>query len=72
MLKNILTLNGVQTLSKKEQKAINGGIPAGCHYETWPGTSLAFCKENLGGNNFTYSNGMCKAYFCRTIVPPPY
>jgi hypothetical protein len=41
MLKNILKLDGVETLSKKEQQEINGGIgrpflcqvfcPNGCH-----------------------------------------
>ncbi|SEQ16944.1 hypothetical protein [Flavobacterium urocaniciphilum] len=68
MLKNILNVNGAQELSKKEQKEINGGIPAGCTYQTWSGTSLTNCKSTRpGGGNYSYSNGTCKAYFC---TPP--
>ena len=37
MLKNIVNLTGVHELSASEQKAIIGGIPAGCGYQTWPG-----------------------------------
>ncbi len=32
MLKNILNLEGAQTLTSVEQKAINGGIGQGCAY----------------------------------------
>lgn len=32
MLKNILTLNGVQELNKTEQKEVNGGNPLLIHY----------------------------------------
>ena len=68
MLKNILKLDGAQKLSKNEQKTINGGIPVGCAYQTWPGTSLTFCKSsNDGGYNYSYSNGTCRAYFCNPI-----
>ncbi|MFC7774526.1 hypothetical protein [Flavobacterium sp. GCM10027622] len=72
MLKNIVNLIGVQELSASEQKAIIGGIPAGCRYQTWPGTSLANCMATKSeGYNYTYSNGTCKAYFCGPIIPPP-
>ena len=70
MLKNILNLEGAQELSNKEQKTINGGIPVGCRYQTWPGTSLTDCKTNVGGYNYSYSAGTCKAYFCGPILPP--
>ena len=74
MLKNILNLEGAQELSGKEQKKINGGIPVGCRYQTWPGANLADCKAtNSGGYNYSFSNGTCKAYFCEPILPPsPY
>ena len=69
MLNNILNLEGALQLTKSEQKTINGGIPAGCQYQTWPGTSLANCKATgFGGYNFSYSNGVCKAYFCQPPI----
>ena len=67
MLKNILKLNGAQQLSKNEQKEINGGIPVGCAYKTWSGTSLTNCKSTRpGGFNYSYTSGTCRAYFCNT------
>lgn len=74
MLKSILKLEGAQEISVVEQKKINGGIPAGCQYQTWQGTSLANCKATRSeGYNYSYSLGVCKAYFCGPILPPgPY
>lgn len=72
MLKNILNLEGAQLITRVEQKKINGGIPAGCQYQSWEGTSLANCKATRSeGYNYSYSLGICKAYFCGPYVPPP-
>ena len=71
MLKNILNLDGAHELSNQEQKTINGGIPVGCKYETWAGTSLANCKATrTEGYNYSYSSGTCKAFFCGPSTPP--
>jgi hypothetical protein len=68
MLKNILKLDGAQQLSKNEQKEINGGIPEGCAYQTWPliGASKTACAANRpGGYNYNrYSTNVCIAFFC--------
>ncbi|WP_136667722.1 hypothetical protein [Flavobacterium sp. H122] len=72
MLKNILNMKGAQKLSVSEQKEVNGGIPAGCAYQTWEGSSLENCKTTRsGGYNYSYSLGICKAYFCGPYLPPP-
>lgn len=72
MLKNILDLDGAQELSGREQKSINGGIPVGCKYQTWQGSSLENCKATKSeGYNYSYSSGICKAYFCGPNIPPP-
>lgn len=72
MLEIILNLKGAQQLTNKEQKEINGGIPTGCQYQTWEGTSLGNCKASrTEGYNYTFSYGICKAYFCGPILPPP-
>lgn len=69
MLKNILNLDGAQELSNGEQKAINGGIPIGCAFQYWTGTSLTNCKTtNPGGYSYYYSNGNCRAYFCGSPI----
>jgi hypothetical protein len=62
MLKNILKLDGALALSQKEQKTINGGIPQGCTWVTYPGTSLAECR--LEYPNASYRAGVCRALAC--------
>ncbi len=62
MLKNILNLEGAQKLSKNEQKTIKGGIPQGCTWVTYPGSSLAECR--LEYPNASYKAGVCRALAC--------
>ena len=74
MLKDILNLEGAQKLSNIEQKAISGGIPKGCNYQFWEGSSLENCMTTRSeGYDYSFSLGICKAYFCGPYVPPsPY
>lgn len=54
MLKNILNLNGVQLLSRNEQRTINGGI----HKCGTPCTGTESCCSSCGGG-----------YYCPHVVP---
>ncbi len=47
MLNNILKLDGAQSLSKDDQKKINGGCPVG------------FGLGNCGGGQCIFPNGNC-------------
>ena len=61
MLKNILNLNGAQQLNQKEQKNINGGIPANCTLYIYTGMTPADCIAE--GGVYT-STGKCRILEC--------
>jgi len=72
MLKNILNLEGAQQLSNNEQKKINGGIPQGCYFITFPGTSLSNCRVDYPNASYNSTTHMCKALICEPILTPEF
>ncbi|WP_299433953.1 hypothetical protein [uncultured Aquimarina sp.] len=45
MLKNILNLNGVKELNKKDQKSLLGGVGSGFCYMSGPTTCCCFFED---------------------------
>ncbi len=71
MLKNILNLEGAKQLTSTEQKKIKGGIPYGCSYIIFPGTSLADCRMDYPNAMYNATTRMCKALVCDPIILEP-
>ena len=69
MLKNILNLEGAAQLTATEQKKIKGGIPYGCQFVYYPGTSLADCRIDYPNALFNATTQTCKALDCTPINP---
>ena len=68
MLKNILNLDGAKQLTATEQKKIKGGIPQGCYFVTYPGTSLANCRVEYPNASYSATTHMCRALLCDPII----
>ena len=58
MLKNILELNGIQTLTKPQQQAISGGGPSSCIINCRQ--NFADCRED-GRPNCSAELAACRA-----------
>ena len=67
MLKNILNLDGAQQLSKNEQKKVKAGIPVGCYFISFPGTSLADCRVEYPNASYNATSHMCRALVCEEV-----
>lgn len=64
MLRNILKLNGIQEISKEEQKKVNGGIiPEGCTLEVYSGMTKPDCLAE--GGVYTATR-LCRMLVCST------
>lgn len=68
MLKNILNLNGVKTLSKEEQRKVRGGASPGCN----PAEECCYlctCSILQGGNYYIFPGQSCADPSCNNSSP---